>query len=153
MTGMAMKPSTLCLMGLLALGNVALSQAQTAGGSVEKAIEVLENEWLQAAKSQNPSSVTSNYDDRLVSTDSSGTVTTKAQGAAYLKTTKFTSAEYENVQVTVFGDTAIATGGFKAKGTDSRGKPFDTHERWTDTWVKMPGGKWVCVASHSSTIG
>ena len=24
-------------------------------------------------------------------------------------------------------------------------------ERWTDTWVKMPGGKWQCVGSHSST--
>jgi len=71
---------------------------------------------------------------------------------ADLKATKLTSAQYENVQVTVFGDTAIAAGGYKAKGTDSKGKPIDIHERWTDTWVKMPSGKWVCVASHSSPI-
>jgi ketosteroid isomerase-like protein len=54
------------------------------------------------------------------------------------------------VQVTVFGDTAIAIGGGKFKGTDSSGKPMDSHERFTDTWVKMPDGKWQCVAKRSS---
>jgi len=38
------------------------------------------------------------------------------------------------MKVTVFGDTAIATGGFKGKGTDESGKPFDNSVRWTDTW-------------------
>jgi ketosteroid isomerase-like protein len=55
-----------------------------------------------------------------------------------------------NVRVTVFGDTAIATGGFKGKGTDAAGKFFDNKERWTDSWPKMPNGKWQCVASHTS---
>lgn len=147
-----MKKLTLCLLGILSLGSVAWSQAQAATGGVEKTIVALENQWLQAAKTQNPDLIAANYDDRLVDTESSGKVSTKAQGMAYLKATKFTSAEYEDVEVTVFGDTAIAAGSFKAKGTDSKGKPFDVHERWTDTWVKMPSGKWMCVASHSSPI-
>ena len=55
--------------------------------------------------------------------------------------------------MTIFGDTAIATGGFKGKGTDAMGKPFDNNnERWTDTWMKMPSGKWQCVASHATPI-
>lgn len=137
---------------MLSLGSAALSQAQQTSAATEKAIAAQENQWLQAAKTQNPDSIAADYDDRLVNTDSSGKVTTKAQGLADLKATKFVSAEYENVQVTVFGDTAIATGGFKAKGTDPKGKPFDIHERWTDTWVKMPSGKWVCVASASSPM-
>jgi len=58
----------------------------------------------------------------------------------------------QSLKVVVYGDTAIATGGFKAKGTDAAGKPMDIHERWTDTWVKMPSGKWQCVATHGSTI-
>jgi ketosteroid isomerase-like protein len=58
----------------------------------------------------------------------------------------------ENVQVTVFGDAAIAIGGFKGKGSDASGKPFDEHERWTDTWVKMPNGQWQCVATQVSPI-
>jgi ketosteroid isomerase-like protein len=148
-----MKNWTLCLLGFLSFGSVAWSQAQSAGGGIEKAIVALENQWLQAAKTQNPDLMAADYDDRLVDTTSSGKVLSKAQALAELKTTKFTSAEYENMQVTVFGDTAIAAGGFKAKGTDPEGKPFEVHERWTDTWVKMPSGKWVCVASHSSPIG
>jgi len=147
-----MKNWTLCLLGFLSFGSVAWSQAQSAGSGIEKAIVALENQWLQAVKTQNPDLIAANYDDKLVDTNSSGKVTTKAQDMADVKATKFTSAEYEDVHVTVFGDTAIAVGGFKAKGTDSKGKPFDLHERWTDTWVKMPSGKWVCVASHSSPI-
>jgi ketosteroid isomerase-like protein len=54
--------------------------------------------------------------------------------------------------VTVFGGTAIATGGFDGKGTDASGKAFELHERWTDTWVKMPSGKWQCVASHATPV-
>jgi ketosteroid isomerase-like protein len=70
---------------------------------------------------------------------------------ANAKATKYVSAEYEDVKVTLFGDTAIAKGGFKGKGTDASGKPMDVHERWTDTWVKMPNGKWQCVATQGST--
>jgi len=147
-----MKKWTLCLLGFFSLASVAWLQAQPAGGEIGKAIVALENQWLQAAKTQNTDLIATNYDDRFVDTDSSGKVVSKAEGMAELKATKLTSAQYENVQVTVFGDTAIAAGGYKAKGTDSKGKPIDIHERRTDTWVKMPSGKWVCVASHSSPI-
>jgi hypothetical protein len=43
-------------------------------------------------------------------------------------------------------------GVFRATGTDASGKPLDAHERFTDTWVKMPNGKWQCVASHQSRV-
>jgi ketosteroid isomerase-like protein len=65
---------------------------------------------------------------------------------------KWSSAEYADVKVTVFGDTAIVTGGFNGKGMDEAGKPLDVHEGWTDTWLMMPGGQWQCVASHASPI-
>jgi ketosteroid isomerase-like protein len=90
--------------------------------------------------------------EKLISTDKDGKVMNKAQMLADAKATRFTSADYENVQVTVFGDTAIASGGFKGKGTDSSGKAFESHDRWTDTWVKMPDGKWQCVATQSSPV-
>jgi ketosteroid isomerase-like protein len=70
---------------------------------------------------------------------------------AEYKTTKWESAENTDVKVTAFGDTAIATGVYNGKGTDS-GKPFDVQERWTDTWVKLPNGQWQCVASHGTPI-
>jgi len=90
--------------------------------------------------------------DKLVSTSSDGKVSGKAEALARAKATKYNSAEYTDVKVTVLGDTAIATGGFKGKGTDPSGKPFDEEERWTDTWVKMPSGKWQCVATHTSRV-
>jgi len=68
------------------------------------------------------------------------------------KATKYEAVAYDNLKVTAFGHAAIATGVFKAKGTDSLGKPLDTHERFTDTWVKMPNGQWQCIASHQSSI-
>jgi ketosteroid isomerase-like protein len=139
-----------CLVGLLSLGSAALSQAQT--GATEKAVIALENQWLQSQKTNNPDLVAPLLADKFVDTGTDGKVSTKAEMLATSKATKFASVEYEDLKVVVFGDTAIATGGFKATGTDSSGKPLNEHIRWTDTWVKMPGGKWQCVASHGSTI-
>lgn len=143
---------TWCLLGLLSVGSAAWSQAQQTGGGTEKAIAALENQWLQSQKTNNPDLVAPLLADKFVSTGSDGKVSNKAGALADAKARKYASAEYENVQVTVFGDTAIATGGYKGKGTDASGKPFDEHERWTDTWVKMPNGKWLCVATQASPV-
>lgn len=139
-----------CVVGLLSLGSAALSQAQT--GATEKAIIALENKWLESQKKNNPDLVAPLLADKLVETSAEGKVSTKSEMLATAKATKYDSAEYEDVKVTVFGNTAIATGGFKSKGTDGSGKPMDVHIRWTDTWVKMPSGKWQCVATQASTI-
>ena len=140
-----------CLIGLLSLGSAARSQAQQTGAT-EKAVTALEQQWLQSTKTNNPDLVASLLADKFVSTGSDAKVQTKAESLATAKATKYDGAAYEDVKVTVFGDTAIATGVFKAKGTDPSGKPLDVNERWTDTWVKMPNGKWQCVATQGSTI-
>jgi ketosteroid isomerase-like protein len=139
------------LIGLLSLGSAAWSQAQTTGGT-EKAVAALEEQWLQALKTNNPDLLAPLLADKLVITSEIGKVAGKADTLADLKSMKWNSAENSDVKVTVFGDTAIATGGLKGRGTDASGKPFDLDIRWTDTWVKMLGGKWQCVASHASTI-
>jgi ketosteroid isomerase-like protein len=140
-----------CLVGLLSLGSAAWARAQTTSGT-EKAVAALEQQWLQSQKTNNPDLVAPLLADKFVNTGSDGKVTGKTETLANAKATKYDSADYDDVKVTVFGDTAIATGGFKAKGTDASGKPIDIHERWTDTWVKMPNGKWQCVASHGSPV-
>jgi uncharacterized protein (TIGR02246 family) len=141
----------LFLVGLLYLGIALGSQAQQTAGT-EKAVAALEQQWLQSQKTNNPDLVAPLLADKFVSTNSDGKVESKAESLATAKATKYDSAAYEDVKVTVFGDSAIATGVFKAKGTDPSGKPLDVNERWTDTWVKMPNGKWQCVASHQSSI-
>jgi len=140
-----------CLIGLVLLSSAISSQAKPTGDA-EKAVAALEQQWLQSQKTNNPDLVAPLIADKFVGTGPDGKVTGKAELLADAKATKYSSMEYEDVKVTVFGDTAIATGGSKSKGTDASGKAMDEHVRWTDTWVKMPGGKWQCVASHVSPI-
>ena len=140
-----------CLLALFLLVSAVWSQAQTTGGT-EKAVAALEEKWLQAMKTNNPDLLAPLLADKFVTTSEDGKVTGKAETLADVKSTKWNSAENIDVKVTVFGDTAIATGGLKGKGTDASGKPIDLDIRWTDTWVKMPNGQWQCVASHGSTV-
>ena len=140
-----------CFICLLSLGSAALSQAQQTGGN-EKAVAALEAQWLQSQRTSNPDTLAPLLAEKFVNTGSDGKVTAKAETLAIIKTTKFDSIEYYDLKVTMFGDTAIATGGLKGKGTDGSGKPIVVDERWTDTWVKMPNGQWQCVASHASPV-
>ena len=122
------------------------------GGGTEKAIAALEQQWVDAAKANNTDALAPLLSDKFVNTDSDGKVTGKAETLANAKASKMETDQISDVKVTVFENTAIATGDWVGKGTDSKGKPVDTRERWTDTWMKMSNGKWQCVASHSSTI-
>jgi ketosteroid isomerase-like protein len=140
-----------CLAGLLSMGSAAWLQDNKASGT-EKAVAALEQQWLQSQKTNNPDLAAPLLADKFIMTSSGGKVTGKAEPLAEAKATKYDSVDYDDVKVTVLGSTAIATGGFTATGTDASGKPLDDHERWTDTWVKMPTGHWQCVASHSSPI-
>lgn len=140
------------LVGLVSLGVAAASQAQAPMGDAEKAVAAQERQWLESQKTNNAELLVPLLADKFVNTNSDGKVTNKAQTVADAKTTHWTSVEYENLQVAAYGDAAVATGLFVGKGTDSKGKPIDERERFTDTWVKMAGGKWQCVASHGSDV-
>jgi ketosteroid isomerase-like protein len=141
-----MKKTLVCSIGLLLLVTAAWSQTGT-----EKAVAALEQQWLQSQKTNNPDLLAPLLSDKFVNTSSEGKVTGKSETLAEYKNTKWESAENTDVKVTAFGDTAIATGVYNGKGTRS-GKPFDVHERWTDTWLKSANGQWQCVASQTSPI-
>lgn len=140
-----------CFLGLVVLTNAVWSQAQQSAGA-EQAVTAMEQKWLQSQKTNDPELVAPLLADKFVNTGSDGKVTNKVESLAEAKATKYDSAAYDDLKVTAFGDVAIATGVFTAKGTDASGKPLDLHERFTDTWVKMKNGQWQCVASHGSPI-
>jgi len=140
-----------CFLGLVLLVSAASAQAQETGGT-ERTVAALEQKWLQAVKANNPDLLAPLLADKFVNTGSDGKVTDKAAMLAEGKATKFASAALDDLKVTAFGDTAIATGDFKVNGTDASGKPFDIHERFTDTWVKMPNRPWQCVASQGTPV-
>jgi hypothetical protein len=140
-----------CLLAVLFLLCVPWSLAQKNGGT-EQTVAGLEGKWLQSQKTNNPDLIAPELADKFLSTASDGKTSTKSESLANAKATKYDSVDYKDLKVTAFGDTAIATGDVIAKGTDQHGKAMDVHERFTDTWIRMPNKKWQCVASHSSPV-
>ncbi|MFZ0796151.1 MAG: nuclear transport factor 2 family protein [Terriglobales bacterium] len=141
-----------CVVALLSLMVAAQAKDKEMGGGTEQAVAALEQKWIDAAKASNPDMLAPLLSDKFINTDAGGKVIGKTETLANIKAAKWQTSQIGNVKVTVFGNTAIASGDWVGKGTDENGKPVDTHERWTDTWMKMSDGKWQCVASHSSTM-
>ena len=141
-----------CLLGSVMMANAVWAQGDT-GTASEQAVTALEKQWLKSQQTNNPEMMAPVLADNFLETSGEGKLTsTKAEALAQAKTVKWSSVDYIGLKVTVFGNTAIATGGFKGKGTDTSGKPIDENSRFTDTWVKMPGGKWQCVASQDTPV-
>jgi uncharacterized protein (TIGR02246 family) len=136
---------------LVLLATATWSQAQKNAGT-EKAVADLEQQWLTSQQTNNVKLVEPLLADGFTNTSSNGKVTNRAEAIAEAKATKYTSVDYLDVKVMVFGDTAIAIGNFRGKGLDPSGKPLDANERFTDTWAKMANGKWQCIASHQSPV-
>jgi ketosteroid isomerase-like protein len=145
-----MKALASCVIALVFLAVPALPQNQTSGDA-KQAVAALEQQWLKAQQTSNPDLLMPLLADGFIDTSSDGKVFGKTEALAAIKGSKYDTAEYTDVKVSIFGNTAIATGGFKGSGRDQDGKPISSPERWTDTWVRMPDGNWECVASHSST--
>ena len=141
-----------CAVAVMSLMIAAQAKDDKMGGGTEKAIAALEQQWIDAAKANNADALAPLLADKFVNTDSDGKVTGKAETLARTKAGKWEIDQINDVKVTVFNETAIATGNWAGKGKDADGKAVDGHERWTDTWMKMPNGKWQCVASHSSPV-
>ncbi len=139
---------------LLALGLVLLLTATLLASDADEKGRLIafENAWNQAQVLKDVAALEKLTADGFLYTDTDGTVMDKA---AFLKDTKdpayrAISAANEDVVVQLHGGTAIVIGRYHTKGT-YKGKPFDHHGRFTDTWVQR-GEKWLCVASHTSLL-
>lgn len=132
---------------VLALAAIATALAQ----NVETSVADLEHKWTDAAKVSNADAIAPLISDRYVNTDADGKIIDKAKTLDNAKKAKWQVNEIDDLKVTVFGNTAIATGHWHGKGTDEKGADVDENERFTDVWMKS-GGKWQCVASHNSPV-
>ena len=147
-----MKTKFALLLGMISLGIATIVSAQSADKSAEKAVAAAEEQWSQSERTNNVDLLAPLLADKFILIDIDGTIMNRAQELADAKATKYTSEDAEDLHITVFGNTAVATMIFKAKGTDSKGKPMDVRARWADTYVKMPDGKWQCVMSQGSDL-
>ena len=126
---------------------------QAADSADEQAVAAAEHQWLKSQQTNNVELLAPLLADKVVETTGEGKVFSgKDAVLADAKSVTWSSVEYTDLKVTVFGHTAIATGTFVGQGKDAAGKPLDDRTRFTDTWVKMADGKWLCVASQDSPV-
>jgi ketosteroid isomerase-like protein len=132
---------------MLAICTVSFAQS-----SIEKTLMDLEGQWVKAALASKGEALAPLLATDFVSIQSDGTAQTKAEYVAMTNKGKWQVSEVSDMNVQVHGDSAVVTGTWTGKGTDGMGRAVDTRERFADTWVKVPDGKWQCVASASAPM-
>ncbi|HZI49707.1 MAG TPA: nuclear transport factor 2 family protein [Pyrinomonadaceae bacterium] len=139
---------------IVAAMSIALAQRQSAKRdqrrNVEQAIRRLDKERIQAQVHADAEALDRIYADDFIGVGPSGTVRTKPQVIADFTShdLKFQSITTEEVQVRVYGNTAVETGRSTMTGQD-RGKDVPRDTRFTRVWVKQQG-RWRLVANHYS---
>ena len=140
------------LLALLTLICTWLPLSLLAQTRIATSIADLEKAWAEAQKAGDAANVAPLLADNFINTDVDGNISDKAKLLSEVKGGKWEHNEISDVKVSVYGNTAIATGAWSGKGVAGDGAKVDRHERWTDTWVKMKDGKWQCVASQQTAV-
>src|SRR5919202_1707599 len=139
---------------VLTAAPIALGQQQSARReqrrSVEQDIRQLDNERIQAQIHADAAALDHIYADDFIGVGPSGTVRTKPQVISDFTSgnLKFQSITTDEVQVRVYGDTAVETGRSTMTGQD-KGKTVPSDTRFTRVWVNQRG-RWRLVANHYS---
>jgi len=126
--------------------------ASSKSSSVEKELIKLEVGWADAFLKADVAFLDRILADDYTDTSEDGTVSTKTQDVADLKSgdLKVTSSVNDDIKVRVYGNAAVVTGRLTMKA-QYKGKDISGQYRWTDTWVKR-SGQWQCVATGVSKI-
>jgi ketosteroid isomerase-like protein len=92
------------------------------------------------------------YADDVERIPPNGAIYTKAQILEGFRTgkTKVESSEFSDIKIRVYGETAVATGIVRVKGTVI-GAAVTGQNRWTRVFVKH-GGTWQCVLYQNTPI-
>jgi ketosteroid isomerase-like protein len=141
---------TLCCSLLLVLGPVGLAAQQS--DPRESKLLVLERMWNEAQVNRDSAALDALVSSRFVNTEWDGSVSNKQRFLDDIRDPRYkpSSAKIQDVKMNFYGDTVIVTGTYHNQGT-YQGRPYDHLGRFTDTWV-FEGGKWQCVASHTSLV-
>ena len=118
---------------------------------VEQIILALDAERIQAQIHADAADLARLYADDFIGVGPSGTIRTKPQVIADFTSgaLKFQSITTGDVQVRVYGITAVETGRSTMMGQD-KGWPVPQETRFTRVWVKQQG-HWRLVANHYSS--
>ena len=128
------------------------SRASGRDDGAERALLRANREYDEALVRGDAEALERIYADEFVYTTFDGTVRDKSQQIAFTRSgdLKLESGRSDDVTVRVYGNTAVMTGRFTAKG-QFRGEKIDVRERYTAVWVKS-GGRWRLVAEQGNEI-
>jgi hypothetical protein len=122
------------------------------GKSIDHTIRQLDSERIQAQIGADTVRLNRIYADDFIGIGPSGTVRTKSQVISDFTSgnLKFQSITTDDVQVRVYGNTAVETGRSTMIGQD-KNKVVPRDNRFTRVWVKL-NGSWQLVANHYSLL-
>jgi ketosteroid isomerase-like protein len=132
--------------------SLALPQTFAQSDGDETKIIALENLWNQIQIAHDGDAMGKMLDDDFVLTDFDGSVMNKAQFLVTIrdKSNQLTLETTQDMKLHRHGNTVVVTGATHEKGA-AKGKPYEHHGRFTDTWMKHDS-QWLCIASQLSLI-
>ena len=150
-----MKAGSLLIL-LLSASSLQIAAQEASDAATKSKIVALEGAWNQAYKSGDAKALDALLDNAIVLVNDDGSVQTKAEFLAGVKPAGAQAGAQEqqvapeSMSVHVFGNTAIATGIFRAKGKEG-GKSYVRRERFIDTWI-YKDGRWSCIATDATPV-
>src|SRR5437868_8202800 len=151
-----MRPALFIAVLVLTVAPMGAGQEQSARGShrttVEEAIRKLDNERIQAQIHADAAALDRIYAPDFIGVGPSGRVRTKPQVILDFTSghLKFQSITTNDVQVRVYGNTAVETGRSTMNGQD-KGQTVPRDTRFTRVWVKQQG-HWRRSEEHTSEL-
>ena len=121
-------------------------------GNIDQVIRQVDYERIQAQIGADAAALDRIYANDFIGIGPSGTVRTKAQVIADFTSgdLKFQAITTDDVQVRVYGNTAVETGRSTMIGQD-KGKAVPHDNRFTRVWIKQQG-RWQLVSNHYSSL-
>ena len=147
-----MKRILLLALATVAVSCLAVASPKKVGGSAQEEIKKVEQERNQAVLRSDTAALDRMSSDDYTLINQQGELRTKAQMLDGFKsgTIKFDSRELSDLNVRVYGNTAVVTGRVTQKATEN-GKDTSGENRFTRVYVKEKG-RWVSVAVQITAV-
>ena len=124
--------------------------AQTKADPATSKITALEAKWNDAYKRGDAAGMEVLLSDDFIITVEDGTTFSKSGYLAHTADSELRVqiSDMTDLRVRVHGNVAVVTGAYHEKGT-SKGRAYESRDRFTDVWTKT-NGSWQVIASHYS---
>jgi hypothetical protein len=147
-----MRPSVSRLIGILWVSAIAsvLCAQDNGENSTRTKILALQHAWNQAESFRDLKALDALLDNDLIYLDCDGSLLSKTEVLARVKSSLLQKAVTDAMTVQVFDDTAVVTGTYRSKELRN-GKIVIHAERFTNVWM-YKGSMWVCVVAQVTQI-